>query len=164
MSRLSASMGLLLLSLMTSPLCTSATLHIQDGTQVIGEVVCFSNGTYRVQSPTLGILEINQSQIKSIDYDSNSASITSPQVAPPAGVQGIKQILMQNQSLFAMIQALQNDPQLMAAMKDPQIMQAIATGDTQTLLNNAAFMRLMQNPQIQRITREARGVISGGND
>lgn len=150
----------LLLSLVSVSHASPATIQLQDGTQLVGEITGYKNGVYSIDTAALGLVRVRDTQINSIHYnakqllpgsDAQSRSVTAD------SIQSIQGILTQNSDLFSMIQALQNDPQLQSILADPEIMQAISTGNTEALITNETFMKLLDHPEIRKITRRAIG-------
>jgi hypothetical protein len=55
--------------------------------------------------------------------------------------------------IMVIIQTLQDDPDVQAVLADPKILAAIKAGDINTLMADPRFMRLMDNPRVQEITK-----------
>ncbi len=61
--------------------------------------------------------------------------------------------ILTDDGMMAIVQALQDDPDLQAELADPKIMAAIKAGDINTLKTDPRFMRLMDNPRVQEIAK-----------
>ncbi|MDK1023869.1 MAG: hypothetical protein QGD92_06510 [Gammaproteobacteria bacterium] len=151
---------LLLLSLVSVSHASPATIQLQDGSQLVGEITSYKNGVYSIDTTALGLVRVRDVQINSIHYKATlrlPGSDSQLKSGSADSIQSIQGILTQNSDLFAMIQALQNDPQLQAILADPEIMQAISTGNTEALVTNETFMKLLDHPEIRKITKRAIG-------
>jgi len=161
-------LGLLLLSSFVSvSYAAPASVQLNDGTQIAGKITSYIDGVYTVETHTLGTIQVREGQISSILYQGsqlapqvNSApGQNSPNSASnTGGIQTLQNALMENKELFAMIQALAGDPQLQAILTDTEIMRAVSRGDTATLSNNKKFMKLLDHPEIRKITSKVPGV------
>jgi hypothetical protein len=63
--------------------------------------------------------------------------------------------LVSDQATRSLITSLQNGPEVQALLEDPAIMSAVTSADVTTLMANPQFLRLLQNPKIQEIERNA---------
>jgi len=61
--------------------------------------------------------------------------------------------ILTDDGIMAIVQALQDDPDMQAVLEDPKLMAAIKAGDTNTLMTDPRFMRLMENPRVQEIAK-----------
>lgn len=159
---------LLLASLLTmligfaSPL-HAASIELNDGTVINGEIVRFQSGSYQVKSASLGTLNIDEYDIASIDYSGGKKrrSNTTAQSSgtQPAGneIQRLQVTLASDAGLMESISGLQSDPQVQAILNDPQIMQAIMSYDLEALTSNEKFMALMNNANVQAVSKQALG-------
>jgi hypothetical protein len=158
---------LLLLFFVSGSFAAPAAIQLNDGTQVVGNITSYIDGIYTIETLTLGSVQVREGQINAILYQgshsepgasSTQSQETSGNASTAGSIQILQNAMMGNKELFAMIQALAGDPQLQAILSDPEIMRAVSTGDTQTLANNEKFMRLMDHPEIRRITSKVPGV------
>ena len=53
-----------------------------------------------------------------------------------------------------MIFSLVNDPDVQGILEDPSIIDAVNRGDIEALSSNPKFMKLLDNPAIQDITKK----------
>lgn len=60
--------------------------------------------------------------------------------------------------IMNMVLSLQNDPDFQEILKDPAIINAVNSGDTNTLISNPKFMKLLTNPKFQKIKKSRRVV------
>ncbi len=146
------------------------TIHLNDGTELRGEIVRFSGGKYEVKTQTLGRLKINEYDIASIDYqDAQRPTVSSRRSAPAkrqpdqvtdqssGEIQRLQLELAGNQQLMGSIAGLQNDPQIQAILSDPEIMQAVMRYDIAALQSNKKFMALLSNANIKAVTGQVTG-------
>ena len=70
-------------------------------------------------------------------------------VAPDVG--DLKNRMLKDDQIMAIIREMQNDPEFQVILKDPAMMHAIEAGDISTLLNNPDFVKILNNPRIKEI-------------
>lgn len=139
------------------------SITLRDGSVITGEIVSFSNGTYTIKSDNLGIVELDQSKIISIQEKSSSrerssadAANSSTGSATSREVQALQQKMMNDKEIFALIQSLQNDPEMQKLLQDPVFMKAVNENDFSMLLADPRFVRLMNNSTVQDIQKKAK--------
>jgi hypothetical protein len=71
--------------------------------------------------------------------------------ATAPNVEVLKERMMKDDEIMALIGALQNDPEMQALLADPAIQRALQAGDINVLANNPAFLKLLNNPRIREI-------------
>lgn len=137
----------------------TASVHLQDGSTIRGEVVSLAGGSYQIQTQTLGVLTIPQHNIKMVEFGASNntaspATDSAPDVtsAENAQMAAITSRLQNSPALLGDIQALSNDPAIMAIVKDPEIQRLIASGDYASLMANPKMRKLMGNAKIRDIT------------
>jgi len=86
------------------------------------------------------------SSAESRQQGNNNGSVV-PQVAD------MKDRMLQDEGVMALISSLQNDPEMQALLGDPAIIRAVQAMDIGALLNNPAFMKLLSNPRVQEIEK-----------
>lgn len=120
------------------------TVHFSES---LGEVPA----DYRKSARSLGM------DISTTPNDNKAVSSPQPrQGADNTGsaapnVEELKERMMKDEGIMALIRALQNDPEMQALLADPAILRAIQAGDTGALANNPAFLKLLNNPRIRAI-------------
>jgi hypothetical protein len=133
-------------------------IELNDGSTVYGEIVSFSDGVYRVRTSSLGIVEIDDNQIRTIR--SNSRGPTAPKYGNQTGnnlnadKQALQQRMISDEEIMTLILSLQDDPDIKAVLNDPELMQAVNSGDIATLTSNPKFMKLLENPKIMQIQQK----------
>ncbi len=70
-------------------------------------------------------------------------------VAPK--VEELKKQMLNDDKTMDLIRAMQNDPDMQALLSDPAVMGAIQSMDIGTLMNNPAFMKMLDNPRVREI-------------
>ena len=133
-------------------------IELNDGSTIIGEISGLSNGKYTINSQEIGILQIDETKIKQITpanapkdpgfKQSQANNLYSEKI------ETMKNKLMSDPETMGMITSLQNDPQIKDIINDPEIINAVKSGDTTSLMNNAKLIRLQSNPIIQDIKRK----------
>ena len=121
------------------------TFELLDGSIITGEIISFSDGTFILESESLGTIRIEEARIRAILSGKKTGGV------PGDKVQALQEKMMGNEEIFAMILSLQNDPEFRAILRDPEIMNAISSGDINTLLSNQNFLKLLENSTIQDI-------------
>jgi hypothetical protein len=128
---------------------------LKDGSVITGEVLKFDGKHYTVNSPSLGTVNIDNAEV-SVIRTPGSTSNSKKSAAPisPGDITAMQQQLLANQEIMALINSLQNDPQVQAILSDPELMQAIYAGNIDALLNNPKLKNLADNPTIKSITEK----------
>jgi hypothetical protein len=72
-------------------------------------------------------------------------------VAPK--VEELKERMLNDEGIMALIRAMQNDPEMQALLNDPAVLRAIQAMDINTLINNPTFMKMLNNPRVQEIEK-----------
>jgi len=132
-------------------------IELSDGSRISGVIIDYGNGTYTIQSETLGRLQLRDAQIRSIHSPSQtterseSLGPASPDPATLSQLEHIQNRIMAEPGVLPLVMSLQQDPDLLAILNDPQIMQAIMSGQITTLQNHPKFRQMESNPTIQEI-------------
>lgn len=135
---------LMLLLLLVATFAHAETYKWTDsaGTVHFSESLAEIPASYRKSAKPLGI----------------STSSGSPAVSAPvkggndfSGVAAMKDRMMQDQGAMEQIRALQHDPEMQALLSDSEVIRAVQSGDYSVLLNNPAFLRLLNNPRVKEI-------------
>jgi hypothetical protein len=135
----------------------AATVTLQDGTVIRGEVKSLQDGVYTVESESAGTLHIRADQIRSIDETDRHpppASAAPPSSAPASAASAVdaaKSLIAQDPNLLTAVLGLQSDPQVVAALADPVVAKLIADGDYAALASNPKIVALMQNPKVRAV-------------
>jgi hypothetical protein len=134
-------------------------IELTDGSVISGEIISLNNGVYTIKSSTLGTLQLEETKIKVIRVKSETAPVKTPvRPATPtvssAEMQAVQGLMLNNPDLLNKVMALQNDSELQKILADPAIMGAVNSGDLNSLLANPQFTRLLENPEIKKITEE----------
>jgi hypothetical protein len=126
----------------------ASRIELRDGSIISGEVVGFADGRYLVQSPALGRVTIDQSQIRSLQPGGAAGGGPGGYGAQIADLQ---QQIMGNAEIMGMVTALQSDPKVQAALADPEFMQLVASGNLGALQSNPRFKALMNSPGLRAL-------------
>ena len=155
---------LLLLAVMTLPQWAAAdpgsrVIELSDGSRISGDIIDYSNGTYTIESESLGRLLLDDAQIRSIRSgfpgSGRAEGLHSTLPAPEALSQldQVRHRIMSNPDVLAQVMSLQQDPDLLTILNDPQIMQAVMSGQISVLQNHPKINQLQNNPTVQSIMR-----------
>ncbi|HAI68257.1 MAG TPA: hypothetical protein DCM38_02345 [Gammaproteobacteria bacterium] len=157
-------------------------IELKDGSVISGEIISFSHGIYTLKSSSLGILTIEDAKIRSIDSKSNhpttearvnpslassildldglqdwigesSDVVNSPLTLSNTSIQGLIGSMMSNPDIMNVILSLQNDPDFQSALQEPDVMKAISSGNLDALISNPTFMKLLEHPQVQELSK-----------
>lgn len=123
-----------------------------------------SEGTVNFSDSLGNVPAAYRNNATSLDLDGNKArngikadSARSSQSADNAGsvpqVEVLKDRMLKDDGIMAIITALQNDPEMQAVLSDPAMVRAIQSMDIGALTNNPAFMRLLDNPRVREIQK-----------
>jgi len=150
----------ILFSFLYGTLCADGptALELIDGSVLFGEVISFREGVYTVRSPSLGTIDINESQIRVIRVKPSESAIgktvrpTNTSIDKELKI--LEESITSDQQIMQMIISLQNDPDIQELLQDAGIMEAVRSGDISTLMSNPKFRKILENPDIQQIQRK----------
>jgi hypothetical protein len=134
-------------------------IELNDGSRLSGVIVDYGDGTYTIESETLGRLQLRDEQIRSIHSPESTADGAQSLGATPrdrAALSQLEQIqnrIMADPKVLPLVISLQQDPDIVALLNDPQVMQAILSGQIDTLQDHPKIHQLESNPTIQKIMR-----------
>jgi hypothetical protein len=133
---------------------------LTDGSTLEGEIISFSEGKYTVKSPSLGILRIEESKIRTISHMDQMAAAPQKDIVPPDAaalqteIQKLQPAITGNPDIMRTIAGLISDPDFQALFKDPEIMNAAKSLDIKTLMANEKFVNAVNNPTVKEIGRK----------
>jgi len=146
------------LFLLFGALANAEKIVLQDGSTINGEVVSLQSGIYKVKTDSLGVMALQQLQVKSISYDTAPTwsldSLDSMKQASQSAVQSLQSSISSVPGMMSSILELQNDPDMQAVLNDPELMRAVQSFDLETLQNNPKIQKLMSNSTIRDIQRD----------
>lgn len=144
-----------------------ATILLNDGSQILGEVVSLKGGSYRVKTSSLGEIDLKQGDVKLIRYANKALPATPIAAAPTASAkvsasspqlasmfQGVQQRISSDPAMMQKIQSMAQDPALQAILNDPQIKSALESGDFASLMANPKIHQLMNHSTVKQITQQ----------
>lgn len=87
-----------------------------------------------------------------------SSAVTLPRVdeygsAAPK-VDDLKEQMLKDEGVMSLIHEMQNDPEIQALLSDPAMINALQAGDIDTLINNPAFLKLLNKPRVREIEKK----------
>ena len=135
----------------------ASRIELRDGSIISGEVVGFADGRYLVESPALGRVSIDQSQIRSLQPGDAAGGGISGYGGYRAQITDLQQQMMGNAEIMGMITALQSDPRVQAALADPEFMQLVTSGNLGALQSNPRFKALMSSPGLRTLQERMSG-------
>ncbi|HZP67290.1 MAG TPA: hypothetical protein VFB32_13390 [Rudaea sp.] len=137
------------------------TIELKDGSRIEGEIQHVENGVYTVLSPSIGTVQIAQSNIARIVYSgdaSNAADSSAKSSARDAAlthdIQEVQTRLARDPAAMQSIMSLQSDPQIQAILNDPAIAKAIQEEDYASLLGNAKIQALESNEHVKQLLQQ----------
>lgn len=133
-------------------------IELVDGSKIQGRVLSMNNGSYTIETQSMGVITLRQDQVRSISQGGASvpapASSSLADQAVQAGqsaVQSLQSAMTSNEGVMASIMQLQSDPDMQAVLQDPEVMQAIQSMDFETLRNHPKIKKLMNNSKVRSI-------------
>jgi hypothetical protein len=132
----------------------ASRIELRDGSIISGEVVGFADGRYLVQSPALGRVTIDQSQIRSLQPGGTAGGDAG---GYGAQITDLQQQILGDVEIMAMITSLQSDPRVQAALADPEFMHLVASGNLGALQSNPRFKALMNSPGLRTLQERMTG-------
>jgi len=141
-------------------LCADGPTEVEliDGSVLSGEIISFREGVYTVRSPSLGTIEINESQIRLIRVKpsdiATGKTVRSTNTSIDKELKTLQESITSDQQIMQMIFSLQNDPDIQELLQDAVIMEAVSSGDINTLMSNPKFRKILEKPDIQQIQRK----------
>lgn len=140
---------------------SAATLVLNDGTVIRGDIKTLQDDVYTVETESLGTLRVRKQNIRTIDHDGGqptgsptSGSPTSGSPANAAALQATQLRILQDPGMLSMIQSLQNDPEVQAVLADPEIASALASGNFAALMSNPKIIALTSNSNVREVVDE----------
>jgi hypothetical protein len=149
-----------------------ARFELDDGSVVVGEPVSLVDGVYRIRTPALGEVAVDASRVRRMSRADaaggaaagawgaapSAAAAADPAAAVSAAdIEGLQRRLIGDQGVMESIMALQQDPELQAALADPELMGLVMSGNIEALRNHPAFGRLMNHDGIRAIIEQVVG-------
>jgi len=71
-----------------------------------------------------------------------------------ASVEGLKERMLKDEGIMTLIRAMQEDPEMQAILRDPATVSAVQSGDIGALMNNPAFLKLLDSPWVREIEKK----------
>ncbi|MFT7686872.1 MAG: hypothetical protein ACI9FB_002220 [Candidatus Azotimanducaceae bacterium] len=133
----------------------SKLIQLEDGTKIVGQLLTLANGSYLIETKSLGTIRVPERQVSKITSinNSNSNPVQSAMSGLAGGqVRNIQQSLLGNADMMVKIMALQSSPEVKAILSDPAIMSAIQSFDLESLRENPKIQNLMNNKEVKSIT------------
>jgi len=143
---------------------SASQITLSDGSVIQGKIVGFTNGTYQIQTQSLGTMQIPESQVRTIRRPSASTDTAPPSPRSGEGMgaanaqpqaQQIQQQMMNDPQTMQMILQLQNDPAIQKILSDPELMNAIQQGDVNRVAQDPSFQALMKNKTVGDIIEKS---------
>lgn len=130
---------------------TAKTIALKDGSTLKGKVIKLENNIYTLEIPSLGQIEVPESDIISITpAKAPSGNGDDPQKTELKDqVQKIQGNIMTDPALMLDIQNIVNDEEVRKLLSDPKLMQDVLSYDQEKIQGNKGVQDLMDNPKIQ---------------
>lgn len=143
---------LLIFAILIPSMACAQELRLHDGTVIQGNLISFNDGVYTFSSQGLGTMLIPASKVAVLSNESQAASPS--QEVNQAKFQQIQSQLMADPEVMQLLEALQNDPDILAILADPEIMQAVQNRDFKGLENNPKLQKVMEKSQFKAIKQK----------
>lgn len=146
-------------------------IRLDDGSSIQAEVISFSNGIYVLNSPSLGIFELSEDKISSIQMSSKTGSIRSTQSYFSSNdrsstavsssnldskVSQFRNQLTQDPETMQMIHNLQNDPSVKQILNDKELMKAINGQDLGVVASDPKIKSFANSEAFKAILEKSR--------
>ena len=131
-------------------------IKLKDGSTLKGQVLKLEQGLYSIQTPQLGIIQIAESDVLSIQQGSQNQAqpINTNQISSQdlqSQVNAVQQTILSNPEMMGQIELLLQNSEIQTLLSDPQLMNSIMSYDMTTIENNQNIQQLMQNPEMQQM-------------
>jgi hypothetical protein len=136
----------------------SKIITLQDGSKVKGTIIGMDNGSYVVESPSIGEVRIPDSNITSITTSEQPEVPAQPQepsnITATPEFKAVQTQVMSSPETLGDIQKLLDDPEIMAVLSDPGFAKAIQSGNMTSLGSDPRLKSLSENPKIQALIQK----------
>jgi hypothetical protein len=133
-------------------------VQLIDGSVIFGKIISFKEGVYTLGSDSLGTITLDESQIQLIRMDASGTDLWAPAGTSNDSIertmQSLQKSITNDPQIMELIGTLQNDPEIEALIQDEAIMEALSAGDINSLMANPEFIKIFENPSIQKIQKE----------
>ncbi len=75
-----------------------------------------------------------------------------PAIAPQ--LEELKAQIMKDEGAMALINALQDDPEIQAFLMDPAVLSAVQAGNVTVLMGNPAVLKILNNPRVRELANK----------
>ena len=153
---------------------SDAIFELRDSSRIVGRIVHYDQGVFRVKSASVGFVNISVGNISAVIFDparvtaaGGLAAAPEPAGSPPApeaapgrqeamgGVfafDNVLRALTGDPRVMAQIEELRNDKDVQAILEDETVLKAIEEGNFFQLLRNEKIRELMSNPKVKSIS------------
>lgn len=149
---------LLASNVLTADPAQAKTITLKDGSTINGQVMSMSSGVYTIKS-SFGEIQVPEANVVSIADQATAPA--APAQAPSSGssmpanyngqVQAMQAQLMNNPEALNQIQAMAQDPEIMAALSDPAFLQAVQSQNFSAVQSSPQFQKILNNPKMRAI-------------
>jgi len=131
-------------------------IELNDGSMIEGEVSSLADGTYTINSNSLGQVRIDASKVRRIDtLGADSQQPLNPSeasnVPSKEQIESIKTQILSNPDTLKNVTELSKDPQFQELLNDPAILSAAKKGNIQELISNEKIKSFSENAKIKQI-------------
>ncbi|MEI8012478.1 MAG: hypothetical protein WCI27_08390 [Candidatus Omnitrophota bacterium] len=130
----------------------SKTIILKDGSHVKGDLVGIADGYYTITTAAMGDIRVAEKDVLSITSDTPAAQPAAPtDIKATPEFNSIQNKIISDPALLSEIQALLQDPEIMAVMSDPVLIAAVQSGNSAVLQSDPRLKRLSENPKIKAL-------------
>ena len=153
-----------------------ASIKLNDGTTVRGQVKGLKDGFYLIETVSLGELKVSAQRIVGISYEPPAATREAtpakpkpaaaaplqPKLPPPGAgfdndqMQSLMQQMLGNPEVMKLMEQLSQDPAVQKMVTDPELQKAIEGGNYLQLLQHPSIRTLLDNPTVKQISGEVK--------
>ncbi len=125
---------------------------LKDGSQIKGKLIDIDDGIYIIESPALGEVEIEESEVLNISKQNEGPKDASNLLSDHSGM--IEQEILSDPALMENVQNIMADPEFMNMMMNPEMLNNLLSGNPEALMNNPNMQLLLDNPSMQELIND----------
>jgi len=140
----------------------TSRIELIDGSVINGEIVSLANGSYSINTASLGVIKVDTlkvAKIESVQPSAPSAILNSsvqPNSLTSEQINSYKQKIMSNPENVAAIKSLATNPQVQALAQDPEIVNAVKSGNIQELINNKKLIAVLGSSEVEETVKKVK--------
>lgn len=129
-------------------------IELRDGSVLAGELVGVENGRLRIRTAAMGEVEVDEADVLAIRPGAAgdaAAGLGTGMFGSAAEIAAIQQQVLGDPAILGAVMALQQDPEIQAALADPELAGLVLSGNLAALQSDPRFLSLISHPAIQAL-------------